>query len=194
MADQLATASDLNLRVKETVDAATAAFLLECATAVVQEAAGLQRILQVAGDTATLVGLTGSWLDLPQIPATGVTSVTLDGTTLTAGAAGSATSTYRRVGSRLWRGDGWQTYVGEPSEVIVIYTHGYSTGHQRLQLARNTVAALAAGVYSNPDGATQVRIDDYAATYEAMQEALTEPLRAAIAKQYGRRGGFVRIG
>jgi hypothetical protein len=93
-----------------------------------------QRILEVIGDTATLAGTTDSWLSLPQIPVTTVASVTLDGTAVTAGAV-STTSSYKRIGSRLWRGDGWAAYVDAPSEVVVVNTHGYPAGSQHLQRA-----------------------------------------------------------
>lgn len=217
-ADQLATTSDLASFLQITADAAfntTAAVLIESATAVVQQAAGGQRIVQVVGDTASVIGTTDSWLDLPQIPVTAVTSVTLDGRTLT------PSTDYRLMGNRLWRKFGWQTNYGwpydgaysywggypppqilsgypyqEPSQVVVVNTHGYATGSQQLQLARRAVLSLAAGVYANPEGATQTRIDDYTAAYDAMaakMEASTH-LRAALRKAYGRRAGLVRVG
>lgn len=199
MADQLATLSDLAAHpalAGQTIADATATLLLECATAVVQEAADGQRIVQVVGDTLSLTGLSGSWLDLPQIPVTAVASVTLDGVTLTAGAAGSGGSTYRLRGDRLWRGTGWQSHFGEPSDVAVVCTHGYPAGSQSLQLARSSVLALVVGVLGTPNGATQVRIDDYAATYDAMtvQMQASPTLRAAIKRTYARRAGIVRIG
>jgi hypothetical protein len=55
MADQLATPEDLAALLQDSqVDRATAELLLECATAVVQSAAGGQRILQVVDDAVTL--------------------------------------------------------------------------------------------------------------------------------------------
>lgn len=193
MADQLCTPADLASYLQSDLDASTATLLVECATAVVQEATGGQRILQVVGDTATLIGLTDSWLDLPQIPVTAVASVTLDGTAVTAGSVATTTN-WKRFGNRLWRGDGWATYVDAPSEVVVVNTHGYATGAQQLQLARKAVLELAAVPYSNPDGASSVRIDDYAAMYDAMSRQMTDSLRGALRRQYGRRGGLVRIG
>jgi hypothetical protein len=196
VADQLATPQQLASYLQSDLDAATADVLLNAATAVVQEAAGGQRILQVVDDTFTTVGLTDSWLTLPQIPVTAVESVELDGTALTLGAAGDATTTYRVVGNRLWRTDGWQTYIGEPSEVTGVYTHGYPTGHQRLELARMATLALAAVPYSNPSGATQVKIDDYAEAYSAIAARMetARNLKAALRRQYGRRSGLVKVG
>jgi hypothetical protein len=196
MADQLATPSDLASALQQDLDLSTATLWIEAATAVVQEAAGGQRIVQVVADTATLIGLTDQWLDLPQIPVTAVASVTLDGSTVTAGAAGSGGSTYRRVGNRLWRGDGWQTYVGEPSDVVVVNTHGYPTGHQSLQLGRNAVLGLGKVAYINVSGASREQIDDYSVAYEAVAAVLeaSPNLRRALRRQYGRRAALTRIG
>lgn len=196
MADQLATPSDLASQLQSDIDASTATLLIEAATAVVQEAAGGQRILQVIGDTAELIGSSDSWLDLPQIPVTAIISVTLDGNLIAAGGAGSGGGTYRRVGNRLWRGDGWQTYCGEPSDVVAVNTHGYPPGEQELQLARAAVLSLASVVYSNPSGATREGIDDYTVAFEAAAAAMqARPnLRLSLRRQYGRRGGLVRLG
>ncbi len=194
MADQLATPEDLASLLQQDLDASTANLVIEAATAIVQEAAG-QRIVQVVGDTASLIGTTDSWLNLPQIPVTAVTSVTLDGALLSSGVPGSGGTTYRLKGNRLWRGDGWQTYCGEPSDVDVVYTHGYATGAQQLQLARGVTLSLAKTAYANPSGATREAIDDYQVAYEAAAAALeaSPNLKAALRRQYGRRAGLVRI-
>ncbi|MCW2900309.1 MAG: hypothetical protein JWO67_2574 [Streptosporangiaceae bacterium] len=215
MADQLATPADLASLLQADLDAATATLLIELATSVVQQAAGGQRIVQVVGDSITILGTTDNWLDLPQIPVTAVTSVSQDGTVLTAG------TDYKRFGNRLWRKFGWQTNYGwpfdlayskwggypppsvvsgypyqEPASIAVVCTHGYATGAQELQLARQACLSLASGVYANPDGTTQTRIDDYTAAYDAMASKMeaSPHLKAALRKQYGRRAGLVRIG
>lgn len=196
MADQLATPEQLASALQQDLDASTANLWVNAATAVVQNAAGGQRILQVVDDTATLLGTTDSWLDLPQIPVTAITSVTLDGTALTLGVAGSGGTTYRRKGNRLWRGDGWQTYVGEPSDVVVVNTHGYAAGAQELEMARGSVLGLAKQAYINVSGASRERIDDYEVAFEAVAAVLEAApnLKAALRRQYGRRAGLVRIG
>ncbi|MES2211038.1 MAG: hypothetical protein V4515_12800, partial [Chloroflexota bacterium] len=167
--------------------------LIECATAVVQEAAGGQRIVQVSGETLNILALSDSWLDLPQIPVTAVTSVTFDGTALT---PGILSTNYKLRGDRLWRTDGWQTYVGQPSDVVVVYTHGYAPGAQELQMARSAVLSLAKGQFVNPSAVQSESIDDYNVSYNAMSAQMeTAPfLKAALAKKYGRRAGLVRIG
>lgn len=196
MADQLATPSDLASALQSDLDLSTATLWVEIGTAIVQEAAGGQRILEVASDSFSILGTTDSWLDLPQIPVTAVASVVMDGITLTAGTAGAVGTTYRRHGNRLWRTDGWQTYVGEPSVITGINTHGYAAGHQKLQLARGGVLALCQLAYSNPSMASRESIDDYTVVYEAMQAAMDASpfLAAALKKTYGRRAGLTRIG
>jgi hypothetical protein len=217
MADQLATPADLASALQRDVDTATATLLIECATAVVQAAAGNQRILQVVGDVALIMGDSDSWLNLPQVPVTAVSSVMLDGVTLTVG------TDYKVFGNRLWRKLGWQTNIGwpmdwqwgtwvqwppappssttwftgpEPSGVLVTNTHGYATGSQDLQLARSAVLSLASQAYGNPSGVRSESIDDYSVQYGAAQAAMDASpfLKAALRKRYGRRGGLVRIG
>lgn len=197
MADMLASLQDLAdaLQVPlADVPTGTGTLLLECATAVVQEAAGGQRIVQVVGDTFSLIGTTDSWLDLPQIPVTAVSAVTLDGVTLTSGTLVS--TYYKHRGSRLWRTDGWQTYVGMPSDVAGTYTHGWAAGSQELQVARGAVLSLAKGQFSNPSGVASESIDDYSVNFQAMSSSMdaTPYLKAALRRRYGRRAGLVRLG
>lgn len=194
MADQLASPEDLASLLQKDLDTATATLLVEIATAVVQ--AEVRQRLVEATETVSLLGTTDSWLDLPQRPVTAVTAVELDGTALTVGAPGSGGATYRLLGSRLWRGDGWQVYCGEPSTVEVSYTHGYAAGAQKLELARGASLSIIRDWYDNPGAATSEKIDDYAATYSAMAARLegSTHLRAALRREYGRRGGLVRIG
>lgn len=199
MADMAASLQDLADALQiplASLPSGTGTFLLETATAVVQEAAGGQRIVAVSGDTATLIGTTDSWLDLPQIPVTSVASVTLDGVALTAGTAVSASTTYRLLGNRLWRGDGWQNYVGVPSSVVAVNTHGYAAGSQGIQLARGAVTSLAKSQYTNVSGVASESIDDYNVTYQAMsaQMEASPYLKAALQRQYGRRGALMRLG
>ena len=213
MADQLATSADLNALLQTTVDSTLATLLLECATGVVQDACGGQRIIQAVGDVEPVIGTTDNWLDLPQIPVTAVTSVVQDGTTLT------VNTDYKVFGNRLWRKFGWQTNYGwpydgaysywggypppsiisgypyqEPSGIVVTYTHGIPSGDQRLQFARAVTLSLAATTLANPDGAQSVRIDDYSASFTAMQNMLTDAMRRRLRKTYGRRAALVRVG
>lgn len=187
-ADQLATPADLASALQQDLDASTATLWVEVATAVVQAAAG-QRILEVVDDTATLLGTTDSWLDLPQRPVTAVTSVELDGEPIT---------DWQLFGSRMYRRCGWATCWTEPSKVVVVNTHGYPNADQGLQLARGAVLGLAQAAYSNPAAGSVSReqIDDYAVAYAAVQAAMdaSPALASALRRQYGRRAGLVRIG
>lgn len=226
MADQLADPADLaSLLGRDDIDAYKATLLVEMSTAIVQEAAGGQRIVQVVDDEIELQGTTEAYLNLPQIPVTAVTSVILDGVTLTAG------TDYTKVGNRLWRRTGWQSNWGQyaaqsyavgpgagveiaysynygqrdffagvseaqPSIVQIVNTHGYAPGRQELQLGRSSVLSMCSGAFSNPRGLKAEQIDDYSVTYGALAGQLEASpyLKAAIRKQYGRRGGLVRIG
>lgn len=187
MADQLATPQDLATLLGEPVAPDLAALLIEAATGVVQAAAG-QRIVAVADDTITLLGSADPWLSLPQLPVTAVTTVLIDG---------QAATHWKRFGGRLWHRHGWLRHHHchvEPAEVTVTYSHGYADGAQELQLARQATLGLASQAYAAPDGAKSETIDDYRVTYaDAAQGALSEPLRAAIRRQYGRRGGWVSL-
>lgn len=185
MADQLADPDDLKtlLGRPDLVDA-KCVLLIECATAVVQSAADGQRIVEVVDDTAEVTAGTGQWLNLPQFPVQSVTSVTYNGTPMAASAAG-----YRHRGSRLFRRCGWSARPGCLDVVTVVYTHGYPTGAQELQLARNAVLGLIRDVYDNPAGLKAEALDDWSATYAAMSTHMdgTPTLRASLRRQYGRR-------
>lgn len=227
MADQLATTADLAAALQINIsdlNSTTATLLLETATAVVQEATGGQRLVQVVGDVMPIMGTTDSWLPLPQLPVTAVTAVTLDGTALT---VGTGTNQYQVFGNRLWRSQGWQTQYGypywdsfgqgepwwsfappnfawpaqQPSLAVVTCTHGYAAGAQQLQLARSAVLSLASSAYSNPSGVSSESIDDYSVSFANPNSgggpatmSLSPYLKAALRRQYGRRAGLVRLG
>jgi hypothetical protein len=150
----------------------------------------------VEGEQITLTGTTDSWLRLPQQPVRSVATVLLDGSAVTLGVAGSGGATYRVRGTRLWRGDGWQKYVGEPSEVAVTYSHGYAGSEQGIELARGAVIGLARTPYDNPSAVSREQIDDYQVAYQVVSAAMeaSKFLRRALRRQYGPRAGLVRIG
>lgn len=192
MADQLATPQDLASLLGLTwadltaTEQASLTMLVEIGTAVVQ-AEPRQRIVEVADDTVTLLGDTGSWLTLPQRPVTAVTSVELDG---------AAVTDWRRFGARLFRRDGWAASSCEPSTVDVVYSHGYPADDQGLQLGRGAVLGVVRDWAANPSAATSLKIDDYAETYSAMAARLeaSPNLRNALRRQYGQRGGLAKVG
>ncbi|MFV2094830.1 hypothetical protein ACFHW1_04975 [Micromonospora sp. LOL_014] len=182
MADQLATPEDLASLLQQDLDAATADLLLDLATAKVQRAAGGQRIVE-ATSTAVIDVMPYSddrFLALPQLPVRSVSSVTLNGVAIT---------DWTLTAQQLWRLVGWNPLWWRPSQVAVTYAHGYTTGSQYLQLARDCTLSLARAGYSNPAGDLGGEaIDDYRAPRRAEVDArmqLTEDMRAAIADAYG---------
>lgn len=195
MADQLADPADLaSILQVATVDAYTATMLVEIGTAVVQAETG-QRIVQVVDDVMELdldEYDEGPWLVLPERPVTAVSAVLIGATAVT-------DYTVQKRRSRLWRAMGWRStlvfYPDQPSTVTVTHTHGYPAGHQKLQLGRGVVLSMIAGIYDNPGGASSVKIDDYAATYAAMERQLAASpnLVALLHRQYGSRTGSVRL-
>ncbi|WP_416902754.1 hypothetical protein [Micromonospora echinospora] len=185
MADQLASPADLKLLLdRQDLDDARCTLLIECATAVVQNAAGGQRIVRVVDDTATLTSGSGQWLPLPQWPVESVASVDYNGTAMAAGAAG-----YRLHGTRLFRRCGWSDCPGDLFPVTVVYTHGYAEGDQELQFGRSSVLGLIRDVVDNPTGLKAESLDDWSATYSALSTHMegTPALRKALYRQYGRR-------
>lgn len=193
MADQLATPEDLASLLQRDVDTASAVLALEVCTAVVQAAAGGQRILRVVDDSAVVYGSTDRVLRLEQRPVVSVASVTYGGVLLS---QGTASGTWRMARDGLWRDIGWALYAGEPSEATVVYTHGYAAGDQRLQLARGATLSLARGLFDNPTGVAREQIDDYAVAHEKASAALdaTPGVKNLIRRQFGSRARMVRIG
>lgn len=198
MADQLATPGDLALMpgVDPGLRPETAALLIECATAVVQAVCGGQRLVQVVDDEVTLDldgDDWGTYLRLPQRPVTAVSAVRVGSTVIT-------DFVPQLSRARLWRASGWRSGLSgprsQPSEVTVVYTHGYPADDQRLQLARSAVLSLAAGPASGATvGVAREQIDDYSVQYEAMaarMEASTF-LAEALRRQYGRPTRSARL-
>lgn len=120
---QFATAGDLAARLGVDLSSAEqtrANTLLQLASGLIQREAR-QRIELVTNDVLTVPGVAESRLRLPERPVVSVTTVTLDGTAVT---AGEDTIDYYLNGSDLIRPKGW----GWGEQVVqVTYTHGYST-------------------------------------------------------------------
>jgi hypothetical protein len=194
--DQLATLDDLAAKMQCSVselDEASALLAIEGATAVVQ-ATARQRLVRVDDDAITLSGGYGPWLRLPERPVISISSAALDGTVLS---LGTAEGTYRLRGARIWRSCGWQTPCYGPSEVQIVYSHGYDLDDQDVQLARTITASLAAGAYEQPGGGAVQReqIDDYSVAYAAAaaQMEATPSLRSALRHKYGLKASMVAI-
>lgn len=194
MADRLAESEDLaSLLERDDIDAYKAGVLIEIATAVVQGAAGNQRIVLVTDDVVSnREGERGIYLDLPQIPVVSVALVTMDGVPIT---------DYKLFGNRLRRHCGWWSATGawrrDPATIGFVYTHGFATGAQDLQRGRGAALSLCKGAFPpGGGGLTAESIDDYSATFDALQAQMDASpfLAEALRKQYGRRAGAVRIG
>ncbi|TDE02839.1 hypothetical protein [Jiangella asiatica] len=193
MADMLATPDDLRtllgLDATQLPDA-EANLLLAMATSEVQAAAG-QDLVQVVDDHLDIMGTTDSWLALPQRPVTDVTLVQIDGQDVT---------DWRRFGSRLWRTCGWAPCAYEPSQVSLVYTHGYPPGDPALELAKSLTLTLAAAINASPDGVTAgFSIDDYReqmvqTSGDGATNLLPKLSQALLRRTYGGRAGLVRIG
>lgn len=181
MADQLVTPSELASFLQQDVDTATATLLIEMSTGKIQAACG-QRLIEA---TSTLVldvdrCQWGPWLDLPQRPIRSIGSVTIDGTVYT---------DWLLRSQRLYRLGGWNLNASAPAQVVVASVlHGYPTGVQGLQLARDMCLALAAAGYGNPGGsATSEQIDDYRVSYAEAESRMqvTPGMRDMLRDAYG---------
>lgn len=202
MADMLITAAELASAMQQDLDTATATLAIEIATGAVQAAAE-QRIIQVVGDTVAIdldVHDCGLYLSLPEGPVTAVTSASVGATAVT-------DYTVQLGRGRLWRSLGWRSatlpHWNAPSTATVVYTHGYPTGHQKLQLARGVVLDLAKtgyGAAGNGGPVESEQIDDYSVKYARITASIESaldpqgPLARALRRQYGRRGsGSVQL-
>lgn len=95
--------------------------------------------------TGDVLDGSGEWdLWLPTKNLTAVTSVTENGVTL----ADPANYVWYRNG-RLTRSGRW---TSEAKAVVATYTHGYPTGHVKLELARSVCLTIAARLLNNPSG------------------------------------------
>lgn len=198
MADRLCAPKDLASLLERDLDAYKTIMLIECGTAVVQEAAGNQRIVRVVDAAGEQMGTTDAWLDLPQRPVSAISHVQIDG-----GGDLVAGTDFKRFGSRLWRRCGWARLWPEPSTITYTWTHGYDVSDedstnwpQETQLARGAVIGLIRSLFDNETGAVRVAIDDYSAAYDAMSVAMAanDNLQAALRRRYGVPAGVVRLG
>lgn len=196
MADLLATADDLASLLGVTFTSeqeARATTLLEISTGIVQAVADGQRIVEVVDDEIAegdFMGTSDRWLQLPQWPVSAVSDLEVDGEALTLG------TDYKRFGARLWRHCGWADCPTVPSTITLTYTHGFAAGDQRLQPGRGAALGLVRGVWDNPTGASNERIDDYSVSYERMAAEMEGSpfLKWMLRKTYGAPAGLVRVG
>jgi hypothetical protein len=133
-------------------------FLAE-ASGAVREAAGVP-ILETTS-TVSLAGTCDRWLRLPGPPVSEVSSVTIDGATVT---------DWKLSSSMLWRRCGWQS-TDEPVEIGLQQTHGLvEVPVDIVGMVCSMVGMALRAVHSSADGAgasplpqdvVSVGIDDY---------------------------------
>lgn len=181
MADQLVTPSELASFLQMDLDTASATLVIEMATGKIQAACG-QRLVEATSTFVIDVDMcdSGPWLAIPQLPVRAVGSVLIDGV--------AYTDWYLRS-QRLWRLNGWVNQLDRPTQVTAQdVDHGYLTGSQSLQLARDYCLALAGAGYGNPGGTvTSEAIDDYKVTYaDADARMVVSPfMRDQLRATYG---------
>ncbi|MFF7365820.1 hypothetical protein [Streptomyces sp. NPDC008125] len=165
MAEPWASPEDLRILLRlDTIDQEQAAAAITAAQTVVR--GGLrQHVDQVHDDVLHLVGNGYPVLNLPEMPVTGVASVTVDGTALeAAGYRWNRHGILRRLGGR-WPLD---------ADIAVTCTHGYDPVPE--VVARVTVQ-VAARAWVNPKEAVgSESLGDYSVSYDKARtgQALTE--------------------
>lgn len=146
-----------------------------------------QTIEYTAGDVASLVGTWSAGLVLPELPVTAVTSVVIDGDTLT------ADTDYVFDGQRtLWRGstafswDEWSWrypppraydshWGGPETQITVTYSHGFDPVPP--EIVEICVNAALRG-WGNPTGETSLTIGSWSAAYGPQSHAGAVSLNA----------------
>lgn len=161
-------------RTFDAVETSQVGALLDDATAFLQAEIGQ---LVEAGTTTFTVQADPreTRIRLPQWPLRSLTSVTLNGSTVT-------TEVEHRDGF-LYRPGGWLPQAGEQfADVVVTYAYGYTTLPAELVswccvLAAGALAQAQRGGSLGSAGVSSERIDDYAVSYESGSTAFSLPER-----------------
>lgn len=156
-----ATASDLAVRLGRTLSSTEQAQ----ADAFCDDASGMirdfcrQDINAQTGLAVTFESPDGPWLDLPQRPVTGVTSVAINGQVVT---------DFKKVGDRLYRVYGWAWPSIDVVPPLAIYTPvstvtvTYDAGYNPIpQVIVSVCINAAMRAFDNPTGVLRESIDDY---------------------------------
>lgn len=168
-----ATADELDLWVDDTIVADRANLILSLATAAIQRHTG-QTLAAVAADSITIPGRLGKFLRLPERPVTAVTSVTLDGVTIT--------DFDLLPQSVLYRGSGW----GDARVIIgVTYDHGFATIPDDL---KGVALDIAARVVNNPTSSVQESFGSYSVTRSRTLGIAISPDEKKVLENYMIRG------
>jgi hypothetical protein len=182
--DPLATLTDLDVRGVDTTDAALAVEMLAVASASIRGAAA-----SPISQTTSTISYTG-WrsnrnLQLAGLPVTAVSSVTINGETVT---------DWRLAdGCRLWRRCGWSPDDG-PADVGAVQTHGLLVVMP--DIVNLVCDFAAAGMNAAKEGGgTHVgkvaeRIDDYSVTYTQGAEAVASVMEVPTGTRLWLAGMF----
>lgn len=183
-----ATAAQLATRLGRTftsTETSQATALLADATAFLQEELGGQLIESGTTTFTVQADPCETRIRLPQWPLRSLTSVTLNGSTVT-------TEVEHRDGY-LYRSGGWLPQSGDQfADVTVTYAYGYSSVPAELVtwccvLAAGAMAQAARGGSLASSGVASERIDDYSVSYTADASAFEIPERvlARLRASYG---------
>lgn len=189
--------TDLATRLGLTLTSAEqtrATALIVLAQGLIQDETG-QAIEEVASDTLTRPGVWSDRLRLPERPVTAVASVTLDGVALVEdddwyldGDELVRTSGLNTADTFVTSGGSWG---GPEAEVVVVYTHGYST----IPLTVKTVCLeMVVRVWVNPGAVRQEGIGIEQTSYAPENGLLlTDKERDAVKRAVGRTSGTVAL-
>jgi len=145
---------DLDALVQGEIPFATAALLLDLVADEIDLGAGRPLAETARVETFDGPGASTLWLDWPLSE---VTSVKVDGITLTAD------------GGYTWSRSGWLTRIGDVwaagSVIEVAYTSGFPAGAPELGVARRVSLEIAARVAANPQALESLTADGVSATF-----------------------------
>lgn len=139
-----ATPADLASWIQSDVDTATATLLLASSSAAIRAYCGWNITEEVV--TGDVIDGSGDWdIWLPTRNLTAVASVSNDGVALTVGTQYEWFRTGRLTRlAALW--------TRKAKGVLATYTHGYPTGHPKLDLAKAVCLTASARQMTNPAG------------------------------------------
>ena len=182
----LITGQDLATYLSQTYDSGDASLAQAVTLSCGLVTAYTGQLIESATYTHTLLIGTDRTIRLPQRPVTAVTSVTIDGTLLTADTDWDWDGVSPSIAL-----DGY-TLDAEEWTAVVVYTAGYASVPADVKAATLSVAAA---IYAGAPGVTSESIDDYRVTYETSRGAggLNDYERAILKKYRVRLGNVTPV-
>lgn len=182
----LITGQDLATYLSQTYDSGDASLAQAVTLSCGLVTAYTGQLIESATYTHTLLIGTDRTIRLPQRPVTAVTSVTIDGTLLTADTDWDWDGVSPSIAL-----DGY-TLDAEEWTAVVVYTAGYASVPADVKAATLSVAAA---IYAGAPGVTSESIDDYRVTYETSRGAggLNDYERAILRKYRVRLGNVAPV-